>query len=179
MPEWRSIPGWHPYEASDEGEIRRVGGSPRSATPGEFGHLGLVLYLPGRKPKKAWVHRLVCAAFHGEPPFPDAEAAHGNGISSDNVPMNLRWTTKTENEADKKLHGTDNAGKRNGMAVLNQRQADEIRAMASQLPRSPGGARLKKGSLPLLADKYGVTTSCIRQVIAGTRWMPSQEIGEI
>jgi HNH endonuclease len=170
MPEWRSIPGWPDYEASSLGDIRRIGGQIRRPAVGKYGHLGLVLYSSVEKPKKQWVHRLVCAAFHGAPPFPGAQAAHWNGRPDDNKPENLRWATAIDNEADKKLHGTDNGGARNGMAVLAQSDVDNIRAIIPSLPRSSGGKRIKKGSLALIAKQYGVTASCVRLVISGATW---------
>jgi hypothetical protein len=48
--------------------------------------------------RKAYkVHRLVCEAFHGPPPFPGAVVLHVNENSHDNCPGNLKWGTQTEN----------------------------------------------------------------------------------
>ncbi|MCM8734623.1 NUMOD4 motif-containing HNH endonuclease [Azospirillum sp. A1-3] len=168
--EWRPIPGWPEYEAGSLGSIRRVGGEPRKPSPGRFGHLGLVLYRDGEKPKKQWVHRLVCAAFHGEPPRSDMQAAHRNGNPKDNRPENLRWATPVENAADKKAHGTENFGSRNGRSVLTDAEVSEIRALAAGLPKSSGGVRLRKGSIDPIAQRYGVTKACIAQIIHGHRW---------
>ena len=43
------------------------------------------------------VHRAVCEAFHGPPPFPRAVVIHLNEDSHDNRPENLRWGTQKEN----------------------------------------------------------------------------------
>lgn len=50
--------------------------------------------------------REMCTAAHGEPVGDRIEAAHscGNGHLGCVNPRHLRWATKTENEADKKLH---------------------------------------------------------------------------
>jgi hypothetical protein len=43
------------------------------------------------------VHRLVAGAFHGPPPNPRAQAAHLNGIKTDNRWFNLAWVTPKAN----------------------------------------------------------------------------------
>lgn len=43
------------------------------------------------------IHRLVCEAFHGPPPFPNAVVIHFNENALDNRPENLRWGTQKEN----------------------------------------------------------------------------------
>lgn len=52
-----------------------------------------------------WVHRIVCRAFHREPPvYNDKEAIvrHLDNDPTNNSADNLRWGTQEENEADKK-----------------------------------------------------------------------------
>ena len=46
------------------------------------------------------VHRLICMAFHGLPPFKSAQVLHNNGNYEDNKPDNLRWGTQEENWMD-------------------------------------------------------------------------------
>ena len=43
------------------------------------------------------VHRLVCEAFHGEPPFANAVVIHLDEDAMNNRPENLRWGTQKEN----------------------------------------------------------------------------------
>lgn len=43
------------------------------------------------------IHRLICEAFHGPPPFSNAVVIHINENSLDNKPENLRWGTQKEN----------------------------------------------------------------------------------
>lgn len=68
--------------------------------------------------KNHFVHRLVCAAFHGPPPFPEAQTCHNNGDSSDNRPENLRWDTAKGNAQDRYLHGTMLHGERSPHSKL-------------------------------------------------------------
>jgi hypothetical protein len=43
------------------------------------------------------VHRLVCEAFHGPPPFPNAVVIHLDENALNNRPENLKWGTQKEN----------------------------------------------------------------------------------
>jgi len=43
------------------------------------------------------VHRVVCDAFHGPAPFPNAVVIHLNENALDNRPENLKWGTQKEN----------------------------------------------------------------------------------
>jgi hypothetical protein len=43
------------------------------------------------------VHRAVCEAFHGVPPFEGAVVIHQNENAHDNHPINLKWGTQKEN----------------------------------------------------------------------------------
>jgi hypothetical protein len=59
-------------------------------------------YVMLRRDGKYWnrtVHRLVCSAWHGEPPTSTHEANHCNLIKIDNAQSNLEWTTPKENSA--------------------------------------------------------------------------------
>src|SRR5690348_15132724 len=108
MTEWRAIRDWPEYEVSDDGQVRRVvGGGPaakvgRVLKPGKnlYGYHFVVLYQTPRK-RMSLISRLVCEAWHGPPPTPKHEAAHWNGVRTDNRPSNLRWATGAENAADK------------------------------------------------------------------------------
>lgn len=49
----------------------------------------------GQRPRK--VHQLVCEAFHGAKPFPEAVVIHLDENSLNNRPENLKWGTQKEN----------------------------------------------------------------------------------
>ena len=51
-----------------------------------------------RMKKTFKVHRLVCEAFHGKPPFDGAIVLHLDEDPSNNRPENLRWGTRKENQ---------------------------------------------------------------------------------
>lgn len=51
--------------------------------------------LAKQRPRK--VHQLVCEAFHGPKPFPEAVVIHLDENAHNNRPENLKWGTQKEN----------------------------------------------------------------------------------
>ncbi len=107
MERWKSIPSLPDYEASSLGRIRRVphvrpmprggvrtyGGQP---WPGVWEKTE-ARYIVQYKGKTYRVHRLVCEAFNGPPPFEEAVCMHKDENSRNNTPDNLEWGTQKEN----------------------------------------------------------------------------------
>jgi hypothetical protein len=100
--EWRPIPGFDRYEASEFGDIRR-GLRILIPTEGRTGHLRVTVYAAGRQ-YRTGVHRLVCMTFHGLPPDDKPLACHENGVPGDNRPANLYWGDYDDNRADEIRH---------------------------------------------------------------------------
>jgi len=105
------------------------------------------------------VARLVALAFRGEPPTPAHEVAHLNGRSLDNREVNLAWKTRTENEADKVLHGTSNRGARQGASKLTD---DDVRAI-----RAAFAAGEKQRDI---GARYGVSQGHISMLCNRQQW---------
>lgn len=103
--EWKPIPDW-PYEASSLGRIRRIGKPQplKSRVNTANGYNMLALVMNGKR-MMTTVAPLICRAFYGPRPTPSHEAAHDNGIRTDDRSDNLSWKTRSENEADKVRHG--------------------------------------------------------------------------
>lgn len=113
---WKDIPGFYPYQASDQGRIRR---SP-DAPPKRGGVPGKVLSVPGRDEKgypqlqlhdhttsrrrTVKVHRLVALAFLG-PRVGDMTVNHINGNKENNTLPNLEYVTRHENSQHAKRLG--------------------------------------------------------------------------
>lgn len=172
---WKVIPGFGGrYEASDLGNIRSVpwwceriiqGRSvpfkrksvvlkPRANNRG--GYLQVHLQRPDGKSSMCQVHRLVLLAHVGPPPkgyqgchFPDPDPTN-------NRVENLRWSSRTENEADKRLHGTLRVGEQREDARLTD---DDVRAI-----RKSGETNVA------LAKKHGVSDSLISQIRKRKKW---------
>lgn len=129
---WRALPNHPGYEVSSYGQVRsyrsRQGHSqetPRTLSPGLVkGYRSVKL---GRS-RYARVHQLVLEAFVGPCP-PGLMARHLNGHPLDNRASNLRWGTAEENYNDRRAHGTDIAGERNGNARLTEADVLTIRTL--------------------------------------------------
>lgn len=116
--QWKQHPLSDLYEFSTMGRVRsyRVANSakrriePRilSQSPDHKGYLRI--RFNGRQ---TGVHRLVAETFHGFAPTDKHQAAHKNGLASDNRPGNLYWATNSENTIDRVRHGTHNWLKKN------------------------------------------------------------------
>lgn len=104
--------------------------------------------------------RVVCERAYGAPPTPSHEAAHscGNGHEGCVNKRHLSWKTRTENQADKIVHGTTNRGERCGTSKLTEPQVLEIRRLAGWLSH--------RG----IAMQFGVTRQTISKIISGDRW---------
>jgi HNH endonuclease len=112
---------WH--EVSSHGNVRvavkssKFGMEPGSHLTGSWSAKGYhqvrIKHIDGGS-KLCWVHRLVLEAFVGY--APDGYVTrHRDGDPRNNRLDNLCWGTQVENQADRKLHGTDNSGERNPM----------------------------------------------------------------
>jgi hypothetical protein len=103
--EWREVPGLPGISASSFGRVQlpeTVGempnGTPRLYEPRAHpGNWQTSTSGQGRYIINHIVARLVCAAFHGPPPFPDAKCLHLDEDSRNNRSHNLKWGTQKEN----------------------------------------------------------------------------------
>ncbi|AAL82957.1 HNH endonuclease [Pseudomonas phage phiKZ] len=99
--EWRDIPGYSAYEASNLGTIRhkrlnRICNFFLTKTS-----IGTYLNIGAKNDEKTskskGVHILICLAFHGPSPGPNYEVNHKDGNKHNNLPSNLEWMTRGEN----------------------------------------------------------------------------------
>lgn len=137
--EWRNIE-CGPYRVSSWGRIRGSRGwvlEPRKHTNG---YLRVSISTNGR-PKDEYIHRIVCRAFHGEPPFANYHADHINGIRHDNRAENLRWASPEENRQRRRFA----RGEESGLASLSEATVREV------LSLSKDGMRDRD-----LAQKFGI-----------------------
>jgi hypothetical protein len=169
--EWRPVEGW-PYEVSDHGRVRRVAGG-RGAVNGRIlavhreqnGYLRVHLYDAPRPHRRAWIHRLVCEAFNGPPPFSGARVRHLDGTRDNNSPDNLCWGTYAEDAADRMRHGTVPRGERHCCAVLTDADVAAIRA-EYRLARG-GRPCVPRGWPKLMGERFGVTPGTIQAITGG------------
>lgn len=75
------------------------------------------------------IHVLVLEAFVGPAPA-GAEGSHVDGCKANCCLTNLQWETHQSNVDRRVVHGTNPVGERNGMRVLTEQEAREIRRRA-------------------------------------------------
>lgn len=102
--------------------------------------------------------RIMCELAKGPPPTPEHDAAHscGNGHKACVNPNHLRWATRKENEADKKLHGTKMEGERHHQAKLTDDQVLAIRSAS--------------GTLYEIGDRFGISYSMAGKIRQHKNW---------
>lgn len=165
--EWREIKGHPGYEISDQGRVRSYrtaqghpSATPRLLSPGIVkGYRQIKL---GRS-RQVKIHFLVLEAFSGPRP-PGAQGRHRNGKPLDNRASNLVWGSAAENYADRHDHGTDNAGSRNGRAVLDE---VTVRKIKTEL--------LTGRSQKEIATDFGVHPARISSIRTGRTWTHVKE----
>jgi hypothetical protein len=102
-----------------------------------------------------FLHSVVLEAFVG--PRPEGLVGrHLDGDPSNNKLSNLRWGTAEENYDDRRSHGTENDGMRNGRAKLTD---DQVRAIRSSNERYAD-----------LATQHGVAVITISRVRRRVNW---------
>lgn len=120
MEQWKIIDGSQ-YEVSNAGRVRNVStGRILAPRPHTNGYIRVCL----GSQREEYVHRLVCAAFHG--PCPQGfECDHVNRQRSDNRAENLRWTSPEEN----KRHREFPIGEKHWNSRLTANDVTEIRRL--------------------------------------------------
>lgn len=108
-----------------------------------------------------YASRVVCELAYGAPATLDLEASHycGKGHEGCINPRHLRWATRTENHADKILHGTILRGSRNPLVKLQDGDVREIRK------------RIAAGEIQSsIAKDFGVTRHAVSAIACGKSW---------
>jgi len=153
----RPIPSAPEYLADDEGGIWHGQELKRPTSVHRSGHLQMKVRVNGVY-RHAYVHRLVCEAFHG--PCPEGrECRHKDGNPLNNAETNLTWGTKAENIADKVKHGASRPGTAQSTAVLTEELIVKARA------RKANGETIAS-----IARSYGVNRFTLRNAVAGIKW---------
>lgn len=166
---WKSIPGWPGYQASNFGRVRSQDRTVRYTGGTDRKLQGKILAIHWRKRdgygyvdfcvnghrRCLKVHQLVAAAFKGLCPA-GMEVRHKDGVKSHNVPGNLLYGTRANNESDKVGHGKSNRGERCGTAKLTRRQVLNIRG--------------SNQSVAAAAEKYDVSRWAIYDIRSGKNW---------
>lgn len=89
----------------------------------EYRHVAIRNTTEGPRQKTRKVHQLVCEAFHGPKPFPEAVVIHLDEDGHNNRPENLKWGTQKENLNMPKIkaYHRSRTGERNPHAIRRAR----------------------------------------------------------
>lgn len=176
--EWRPAPGFPAYAVSNLGRIKRSAadrygrmlGRLMSQTTSKAGYrLCGLSHVEGRR--TVLVHRLVCGAFHGAPPSGRHQAAHNDGDRSNNRAANLRWATPSDNEMDKREHGTVRAGAKHHSALKPECMARGSRVGTSKLT-SDQIVSIRADTRPRadVAAHYGLNETYVSEIRSRRVW---------
>lgn len=109
--------------------------------------------------KNYLVHRLVCEAFHGAPPFTTATVDHLDGCRANNRCENLEWVSRSENSKRQNAAGRGvPKGELHPIAKLSDAQAASIFRLTED------GWSVKE-----IASLFGVSLSLIYRIKQGNR----------
>lgn len=128
------------------------------------GYLQVLLWR-NNKPSKRFVHRLVCEAFNGPPPS-GTQCCHYDGDKTNNLASNLRWATPAENRADNVRLGVKPGPLEPKKGYAHARQARRLTENDVRYVRRQSGLIQQDE----LAEKLGVTQSCISSIVTGKTW---------
>lgn len=145
---WRTCKRDHRYMISDHGRVlSEARGKPKLLSPGRTKSGHLTVYISGEG--SVYVHALVAETFLPEKPSGRVEVRHKDGDPGNNFWENLAWSTKGQNNRDRKHH----AGWSGKLKVED----------VSRIKR-----RLNKGEKGRdLAFEYGVGESAISAIKCG------------
>lgn len=167
---WKPVP-YKPfdeaYEVSNMGRVRPITISRYSSnraeilkqSPSPRGYLHVGLHKNGLR-KSAFVHRMVCIAFHGQPPTDKPYVCHIDDDQKNNSADNLQWGAEHDNWRDRVRNGRDLSGEKNGRAIVNDELVRAIRAEYAS------GAITQTQ----LALKYNVKQTQISRIVLRKAW---------
>ena len=151
------------FEVSNRGVVRHAVTKRiyRPTTMNGYKKVSLSVGVRTNKFKMFYVHRLVAAAFLGDPPTRKHEVNHLNGIRDDNRVENLQWVTRSENNVHSYEHlGRERMrGERSGMSIVTEQTVREMRALRER-------GWMNKD----IAHLYGMSISGTRSIVVGERW---------
>lgn len=110
--------------------------------------------------KKFLVHRLVLLAFVGACPDGYQARHFPDGCRSNNALSNLSWSTQSDNQRDRLVHGTDIRGEKNKRSKLTNDRVMVIRDVCAK------GSR----SFRSIAREFGVGVDCILDINNRKTW---------
>ena len=169
--EWRYIPGYEGrYAISNYGEVyscprafkdingntQRVNGKMKLCHVNNRGYVSVNLS-KNNNPYYADLHALVALAFLGPRP-PGMEVCHNDGNRLNACLWNLRYDTRSANQADRLIHGTHQNGMQNASAIYTDDQIRNVMRLNQTFPQH------------VVARMTGIHTSTVGAIRQGVQW---------
>jgi len=165
--EWRPIKGFPGYQVSSLGRVQSFrrgdifGKILRPRSCNKYGRRMVTIYCDG-KPHDRLVARLVCQAFHGDPPSSKHHAAHVNENCADDAAENLEWQTPQQNIATR----IPSRGEAHYAAKTTEAIVLQIRQMHAEKKH----LNRHYGTIPALAKQFGMTASAVEDIVTRKKW---------
>lgn len=154
MEEWKEIPGFPGYFISSFGRVKTHRGL-RKIPTNKDGYPVITLTKPGIR-KTFRISRLVCAAFHGPPPFEGALVLHFPDDTRTNCHKdNLKWGTQKGNMSTRDYA----KGEDHHSSKLSSAEVEEIRRLHAE--GEPQHS---------LARRFRVTVPTIHNIVHNRIW---------
>lgn len=108
-----------------------------------------------------YAHKVVCQLAHGPAPRPNSDAAHacGNGHIGCVNPRHLSWKSRSDNSADRLLHGTDHRGEKHPNVKLTEGDVRKIRALKGQM------------GVKEMAKEFNISAWQVSNILRGRAWV--------
>lgn len=164
--EWKEVPNHPGYYVNRSGQVASsLSRVPSKVKPKYEASANLrIMYLHKncegylfvrlRPRRKVRVHCLILEAFVGPRPK-GYECRHLNGNPGDNRLENLAWGTRSENQRDRREHGTLVGGERHGRSKLS---TDQVRRMREMFD---GGIQTRRQ----LASEFQISRSQVDKIV--------------
>lgn len=157
MVKWVALPGFDNYLISSDGQIC----GPRGIRKRQYKSAGypFIILWKNNKRINLNVHRLVCEAFNGPPPFEGAQALHKDGIKDNCTKDNMYWGTPKQNSQDTIEAGNFQRGEKHYRTKLTWDQVREIRR------------RVAAGEKQVnLCKEFGIRGPVCSQIVNNITW---------
>jgi HNH endonuclease len=160
----KEIPEFPGYQVDTDGNVwsaKQNKLEERRLKPGKSSNGYLIVRLAkDLKYHTKLIHILVCEAFRGPRPSLKHEVRHLDG-NTDNVALtNLVWGTASENQLDRRKHGTSPQGENHPRVILTDDNVRDIRDLLSK------GIKCVD-----IAEEFSVSRYCISDIKRGKNWL--------